>query len=417
MKTSAEGPVCAYPAHVSTFGLDGVQSWPQAHQVASTCARPLPEVAARLDEAVGSILARPLALLQDDPSSDVAAVTGYAVCGEGPWQRTPDDRLQPGSCAYVRAHDPLPAHADAVISLEAAELQDGPVAIVTARDPLTGLPDERTRPEFGAGIVRQAARATVGTGLAPRDRLVTPALIALAAAAGYDEIPIIRPPVVGTLVLGSSLLSAGLPRQGRVRDALGDAVPAFVGAHGARGNPAVRAPDTKDLLLTEIDDANVDVLITTGSTAPEPENHVRQVLRDLGARWLIDGVASTPGAQMLLARLPDGRFLVGLPGDPPSAMAGLVTLVAPLLTALRGAPQPTLAGAVLVDEAPPGDYADDTVLAPVRLEQADHALIARPLAAGGPAGMLAWASADAVAVVPPGFGARGDVVQVIPLSS
>lgn len=401
---------------MSTYGLDGVQSWPQAHQVARTCARPLPEVAARLDEAVGSMLARPLELLQDDPPTDAAAITGYAVCGEGPWQRIPDDRLRPGTCAYVRVDDPLPMHADAVIALEATVTDDGPVAIVTARDPLTGLPDERTRPELGDGIVRQASRAQAGGSLAPRDRLITPALVALAAAAGYDELPIIRPPVVGTLVLGSSLLSAGLPRRGRVRDALGDAVPAFVGALGARGNPAVRAPDTKDLLLTEIDDANVDVLVTTGSTAPEPENHVRQVLRDLGARWLIDGVACTPGAQMLLAKLPNGRFLVGLPGDPPSAMAGLVTLVAPLITAMRGAEPREHATAVLIDEAPVPDYADDTVLAPVRLETADHAVIARPLGAGGPAGLLAWANADAVAVVPPGFGARGDVVQVIQLT-
>lgn len=402
---------------MSTYGLDGVQSWPQAHHVASTCARPLPEVAARLDEAAGSILARPLELLQDDPPADAAALTGYAVCGEGPWQRIPDDRLRPGTCAYVRTGDPLPLHTDAVIALDATATDDGPVAIVTARDPLTGLPDEHTRPELGEGIVRQASRARAGAALVARDRLVTPALIALAAAAGYDEIPIIRPPVVGTLVLGSSLLSAGLPRHGRVRDALGDAVPAFVGALGARGNPAVRAPDTKDLLLTEIDDANVDILITTGSTAPDPENHVREVLRDLGARWLIDGVASTPGAQMLLAKLPDGRFLVGLPGEPPSALAGLVTLVAPLVTAMRGAPPVPLTSAVLVDEAPVPDYADDTVLAPVRLEAADHAVIARPLAGGGPAGLHAWANADAVAVVPPGFGARGDVVQVIPLTT
>ena len=402
---------------MSTYGLDGVQPWPQAHHIASTCARPLPEVPARLDEASGSILARPLELLQDDPPTDAAAVTGYAVCGEGPWQRIPDDRLHPGTCAYVRANDPLPLHTDAVIALDASVTQEGPVAIITACDSLTGLPDERARPELGAGIVRQASRAPAGAALAPRDRLVTPGLIALAAAAGYDEIPIIRPPVVGTLVLGSSLLAAGLPRHGRVRDALGDAVPAFVGALGARGNPAVRAPDTKDLLLTEIDDANVDVLITTGSTAPDPDNHVRQVLRDLGARWLIDGVASTPGAQMLLAKLPDGRFLVGLPGDPASAMAGLITLVAPLLTALRGAPQPKPSTAVLIDETAVGDYADDTVLAPVRLEAADQAVIARPIAGLGPAGLQSWATADAVAIVPPGFGARGDVVQVIPLTT
>ena len=67
-------------------------------------------------------------------------------------------------------------------------------------------------------------------------------------------------------------------------------------------------------LIYAIEDANVDVLITTGSTAPDSDNSVRHVLRDLDARWLIDGVAVTPGARMLLARLADGRIIVGLPG-------------------------------------------------------------------------------------------------------
>lgn len=400
---------------MSTLGLDGVLSWAQAHHIASTCARPLRQVSARLDEAAGSLLARPLGMLHDDPPADAAAFTGYAVCGEGPWERIPDDALRPGTCAFVHADEPLPRHTDAVIALDQTLTDEGTPAVVMARDPLTGVPDERVRPDLGSGIVLQGARAKAGDALAPMDRLVTPALIALAAAAGYDEIPIVQPPVVGTLVLGSSLLSSGLPRHGRVRDALGDAVPAFVGALGARGNPAVRAPDTKDLLLTEIDDANVDVLITTGSTAQGADNHVRQVLRDLDARWLIDGVAVTPGAQMLLARLPDGRFLVGLPGDPRSAMAGLVTLVAPLITAMRGASPREYATAVLIDETPVPEFADDTCLAPVRLEMSDRATIARPLADGGPASLAGWANADAVAVVPPGAGYRGDIVQVIPL--
>ena len=243
-------------------------------------------------------------------------------------------------------------------------------------------------------------------------------MLALAAAAGYDGVEIVRPPVVGVIVLGKSLLSQGPSRDGRVRDALGTTVPSFIAACGGRGNPAVRAPDSADLLLTEIDDAAVDVIITTGSTAPGPDNHVRQVLRDLGAHWLIDGVAVTPGAQMLLAKLPDGRFLVGLPGEPQSALAGLVTLVAPLIAALRGAPLArSYPSAVLFADTAAAEFADDTRLAPVRLEMLDTAQVAYPLEDDGPAGLAGWARADAVAVVPPGAGFRGDVVQCIPLGS
>jgi molybdopterin molybdotransferase len=199
-----------------------------------------------------------------------------------------------------------------------------------------------------------------------------------------------------------------------VRDALGPSIPTFVGALGARGNPVVRAPDTEELLLREIDDAAVDILITTGSTAPDADNHLRRVLRDLGARWLVDGVAVTPGAQMLLAKLPDGRVLVGLPGEPAAALAGRVTLVSPLVRTLRDDPPAgNRRSAVLIDDAPAADYSEDTALVPVRVEVSAAGTQARPLRAAGPGGLAGWAGADAIAVLPPGGGLRGEVVPLL----
>jgi len=138
------------------------------------------------------------------------------------------------------------------------------------------------------------------------------------------------------------------------------------------------------------------------------------VLRDLNARWLVDGVSVTPGAQMLLARLPDGRFLVGLPGEPTAALAALVTLASPLVRALRDDPAvDRRRSAVLMDDTAPADYADDTALVPVRLEVSAAATQARPLPAAGPTGLEGWATADGIAVVPPGAGRRGDVVEIL----
>jgi hypothetical protein len=62
-----------------------------------------------------------------------------------------------------------------------------------------------------------------------------------------------------------------------------------------------------------------------------------------------------------------------------------------------------------MDQAPLADYADDTALVPVRLEVSAAATQAHPL----PAGLPGWASADAIAVVPPGAGLRGDVVELM----
>ena len=66
-----------------------------------------------------------------------------------------------------------------------------------------------------------------------------------------------------------------------------------------------------------------------------------------------------------------------------------------------------------MDDTPPADYADDTALVPVRLEVSAAAVQARPIDDGGPARLLAWANADAIAVVPPGAGLRGDVVELL----
>ena len=403
---------------MSTEGLSGVLPWAQARHIAATSAHPLPRSAARLDEAVGATLGADLVTLQDDPPADCADVDGYAVCGEGPWLLDELEVLAPGWAAPIRRGTAVPHHCDAVIALAQASVRENAQGRreVWMHDPLTDVPDERVRPDLGEGLAREGTRSRAGHRVLVAGRSVTPSAVALAAQQGYDEITVVRPPVVGVLVLGSSLLDRGLPRHGRVRDALGAAVTSFVGELGARGNPALRAPDTYDLLVGEIDDANVDVLITTGSTAPGPDNHLRSALRDLNARWLVDGVSVTPGAQMLLARLVDGRFLIGLPGDPCAALAGLVTLATPLLASLRDDPAPPDLGrrsAVLMDDIAPADYADDTALVPVRLEVSAAGTLAKPMAATGPLGLSGWAAAEAVAVVPPGAGYRGDVVALL----
>ncbi len=414
--------VCQH-VEVSTIGLEGILPWHQARSIAATAARPLPATSARLDEAMGARLARAIATVQDDPPADAAAYDGFAVCGEGPWFVRPDGdeaALRPGEAQRLAREEPVPAHCDAVLAREAAQLErtagTGSHDLrLLACDPLTGVPDERVRPDLGEGIVRQGTRSVAGHVTIGADSPVTAATVSHAAALGHDHLEVVRTPVVGTLVLGSHLLDRGLPRHGRVRDALGAAVPAYIGSLGARGNPAVRAPDTIDLLMAEIDDAAVDVLVTTGSTAPGPDNHLRQAMRDLQARWLVDGVAVSPGAQMLLAKLPDGRFIVGLPGQPAAALAALVTLVPPLIRGLRGEPvEHSLNTGVLVDDAPLADYADDTGLVPVRLQstRAGTAASVVPAASGGP--LAKWAAADAIAVVPPGGGRRGEPVELLP---
>jgi len=400
----------------SALGLDGLLAWSQARQVAYTAGRPLPFARARLDEANGSLLGEPLISLADEPSSDVAEFDGYAICASGPWtviELAPDVALPAHHAVKVRALEPIPPHTDSVLALVSAIVEEDQLI---ARDSLNDTPDEHARPDLGTGIIRQAAIATAGRELVPADTLITAQVLSLAAAAGYDQITICRPPVVTTLVIGGSLLDRGVPRGGRVRDALGLSIPVFVGALGARGNPPVRAPETRDLLLQEIDDSTADLIITTGSTAPGGSNLLRQVLRDLAAHWLIDGVTMTPGAQVLLARLPDGRLLLGLPGDPRHALAALLTVAPPLIAGLRGEKWvESKQTAVLIEEAPLPDYAEDSTIVPVQVQITAAGRTATPLPATGPAGLAGWAVGTDFAVIPPGLGSTGDVIPTISL--
>ncbi|MFE4724258.1 molybdopterin-binding protein, partial [Streptomyces sp. NPDC056728] len=216
------------------------------------------------------------------------------------------------------------------------------------------------------------------------------------------------------LVLGDELLESGLPRHGRVRDALGPMLPPWLRSCGADVIGSRRVADDLGLLREAVHDSPADVVVTTGSTAAGPVDFLHATLEEVGARLLVDSVAVRPGHPMLLAELPptpDGRTrrLVGLPGNPLAAVAGTVTLAAPLLRRLGGHAdaEPCRMRAA----APLPGHPRDTRLLPVQCT--DHKVAALPF--DGPAMLRGLAFADGLAVVPPGgvpAGATAEVMRV-----
>ncbi len=83
-----------------------------------------------------------------------------------------------------------------------------------------------------------------------------------------------------------------------------------------------------------IEGSDADIVVTTGGTSRGATDHLRPALRNMGASMLVDGVAVRPGHPMLMARTPTGRLVVGLPGNPLAAVAGVVTLVEAVLRAM-----------------------------------------------------------------------------------
>jgi molybdopterin molybdotransferase len=377
--------------------------WVVARSRSYDVAHPLTAQRRPLEQCAGTCLAAALVAAGPLPAFDVAAMDGYAVAGAGPWQlvgevlagSTWDRPLATGTAVVVGTGARLPAGTDAVLQVEHAQRRG-----------------DRVHGEVAAGrhVRRTGEECAQGDPLLPTGTPVTARVLGLAAASGADELQVTPRPRVLALVTGDELLADGLPRDGRVRDALGPQLPGLVAAAGGDVVGRSYLPDDRALLRAAIDAADADVVVTTGASSVGPADHLRPVLAELGADVLVDGVACRPGHPQLLARLPGGRFAVGLPGNPLAALVAAATVLQPLLAGLGGRPLRT-ASALLAE--PLRASASDTRLVPVRVE----GLRARPVPHTG-SGMLRGAAlADALAVVPPGADLpAGAEVELLPLA-
>ncbi|MFJ6211912.1 molybdopterin molybdotransferase MoeA [Streptomyces sp. NPDC092296] len=392
--------------------------WSQARAAARQAAgAPLPAVDLELTAALGHALAQPLTALTDLPSFDTSAMDGWAVAGPGPWRlhgrllagQSPPGPLADGTAVRIATGAQLPPGATAVLRREHGVVDrrepDGD-AVLHDRAPGAAEPGRDVRP--------RGQECRRGEPLLPAGTAVTPAVLGLAAAAGYDRLAVHRRPTVELLLLGDELLESGLPSGGRVRDALGPLLAPWLTGCGARLIGRRLVGDDLGLLRDAVRLSPADVVVTTGGTAAGPVDYLHRALAEADARLLVDSVAVRPGHPMLLAELPPApgtgpRTLVGLPGNPLAATAGAATLAVPLLRALAG--HPAAPPRRVPAAADLRGHPRDTRLLPVRLAERG----AEPLAFDGPAMLRGLALARALAVVPPGGLPAGSYAEVLEL--
>jgi len=383
--------------------------WPEARLVAERAARSAPRrapVSVPLDSSLGLVLAAPLTALTDLPAFDTSAMDGWAVAGPGPWEVRED-----GVLAGQAEPEPL-TDGEAVRIATGARIPQDVTAVLRSEH---GRTDDKGRLHatrevaHGQDIRPRGQECRSGDQLLPVGAVVTPAVLGLAAAAGYDTLAAIPRPRVEVLVLGDELLTEGLPREGLIRDALGPMLPPWLRGLGAEVVAVRRLGDDAKALHKAITGSRADLIVTTGGTAAGPVDHVHPTLRRIGAELLVDGVKVRPGHPMLLARIKENQHLVGLPGNPLAAVSGLLTLAEPLLRTLaaRAAPEPYT---LPLKEAVHG-HPYDTRLVPVAL-RADRAV---PLHYNGPAMLRGIAASDALAVVPPGGARAGQELELLDL--
>ncbi len=396
---------------------EGATTWRQARRLLAAV-DPLPPISVPLAAAVGSVLVSPITAATDIPVTDAADDHGWAVAGQGPWTvitEVPAHELAHLPSAYavpVAIGQALPPGTVAVVPRRLGYLDDAPQRQrLQVADPSGQPAAQPGLIGFGRGIRPQGRDAEAGQRLLASGPVVTPATVALAAAAGRDDLTVIPPASVAVILPQFGLSRSGPHRPGRQRDVVAELLPSWIEAGPARLLPPQTVPADARAIADAIADLTADVIVIAGGIDPEVPEAVVRAVQLTGASPYLPGLAIAPGGATAVHGLGD-RMLITLPGRPDAAAAGLAIVMDPLLDALSGRPaQPEGVQALLVGAPPP---TEQTVLIPGILERTELVLQVHPQRWAGPAGMRALAAADGLIVIEPHLQADG-LVPLLPL--
>lgn len=377
--------------------------------------------------ALGRVLAADVTASTDLPPFDRSTVDGWAVRAADTRGATPAsparlefafevqmgsvaDRTVPaGGAARIPTGGMLPPGANAVVMQERASVGPGGVLVLhPVRE--------------GENVVLRGADVSRGEVVLRQGRRLRPADLGILSGLGLEQVPVFLPPRVAILATGDELAASGEPlRPGRVRDMNNAALAGAVAEAG--GLPS-------DLGIVRDDQAAVEaalrraiaghemVLVSGGSSVGE-RDVVTAAIAALGPPGIVvHGVAVRPGKPTILAA--SGRVpVVGLPGNPVSALVIFEIFARPVLDALMGLDPGsgpwTLVRARLTEALPGARVREDHRR--VRLESRPDGLWASPLPAGSQI-LTSLVRAHGIVAVPPGgvgFGEGDDVeVRLIP---
>ncbi len=364
---------------------------------------PTPAETVALPEAWGRVLARPVLARLTQPPADVSAMDGYAlraaearpgarlrVIGAAPAGRPFGTALGPGEAVRIFTGGVVPDGADAILIQEDAEEAGG---LVTPRE----------APAQGRWIRRRGLDFAAGDTLLPEGRRLSARDIGLAAAANHPWLTVRRRPRIGILATGDEIALPGEPiPAGGIVSSNAHALAAMVRAAGAEPINLPIAPDDRDAIAAAAAAAHAaDMLVTTGGASVGEHDLVQAALGPQGFALDFWKIAMRPGKPLIWGRL--GRTpVLGLPGNPVSALVCAVQFLLPAIWVLSGLPpaapptQPVRAGAPL----PANDRRFDHLRASLGTDR-DSRFVATPFPVQDSSMMATLARAEALILRPP----------------
>lgn len=292
-----------------------------------------------LDRALGRVLAADVIAKRANPALPNTAVDGYGFAGamaEGTHVLPLVQGRAAAGLAYVGA---VPA-GQAIRILTGAALPTGVDTVILEEDVTRGEGEIAFRGPLKQGANTRKAGEDFSTGEAilTAGRVITPADLALAAAAGVDALEVYLPLRVGVLSTGDELCEVGeTAAPGQIYDANRPMLLALLRQMGFVPVDLGRVADDRATLRARLDRAasEVDVILTSGGASAGDEDHVSALLRESGAlqEWRI---ALKPGRPLALA-VWNGVPVFGLPGNPVAALVCTLIFARPAMGQMAGA--------------------------------------------------------------------------------
>jgi molybdopterin molybdotransferase len=310
--------------------------------------RPTPPETVALADAWGRVLATPVLARLTQPPADVSAMDGYAlraidgevgatltVIGASPAGHPFAGRIGPGQSVRIFTGSVIPEGADGVLIQEDAERSGDRITVREAVK--AGRHIRRAGQDFAAGEAVIAAPRRLGA----RD-------IGLAAAANHPWLPVHRRPRIAILATGDEIALPGEPiPPGGIVSSNAHALAALIRAGG--GEPCVLpiAADTIEAVGAVADAVvGMEMLVTTGGASVGDHDLVIKGLERRGLEVDFWKIAMRPGKPLIFGRL-GAVAMLGLPGNPVSALVCATLFLLPALARLSGlpaAPPPVIQG-------------------------------------------------------------------------
>lgn len=342
-----------------------------------------------LRSVVDRVLAQDILSTEALPPFDRSTVDGYAVraadtfgasetlpaylrlVGEVPMGDRPAFELHRGEAGLIHTGGMLPGGADGVLMLENSQLaRPGEIEVLRA------VAQNENVLKTGEDVAIGERILTAGTRLRPAE-------IGGLSALGFTRIDVARPPRVGILSSGDEVVPAEVqPQYGQIRDVNSYTLAALVSRRG--GTPDLRGivPDRAAAFEVNLRQAlqECDMVVMTAGSSASTRDLTAQTIQKMGLPGLlVHGVNVKPGKPTILG-VCDGKAVIGLPGNPVSALviAGLFVLpvIDHLLGLKSGRPEATIAARLSINLASQAGRED---FVPVRLLQTDHGLVADPI--------------------------------------